>query len=145
MYIAIVSALYLYFNGNCRFDKYRMYNEDDQADDADYKRGLAVLVLCLFEAGLNFSWPVVYFKRQEYGRASIMLVIMIVFNIIIMTMMGTTEKCLLDYLTNRYYISVGLYLVYTAWLTIALVLTLYTYAKRNNIKKGKTIINTNVV
>lgn len=113
-----------------------MYDEDDQSDDTNYQKGLVVLILCLFEAALNFSWPTVYFKRQNYGRASIMLFIMICFNIIIMSMMATTEKCTLDTLTNRYYISTALYAIYTVWLVIAFAITIYTYWNRKNIKKG---------
>lgn len=136
LYICIVAALYLYFDGNCKFYKSRKYAEDDEENSPEYKKGLAVMILCLFEAALNFSWPSVYFKRQEYGRASFMIISMIILNIIIMTMMGITEKCTLDTLTNRYYISAGLYAVYTAWLVIACIITVYTWLKRKSIIKA---------
>lgn len=99
-----------------------MLNEDHQADDRNYVLGLVVLILAFVDIGLNFSWYDVYFKRNERRIATWMLIGMLVVNVVITALMVVTDPCPGDYLTNRRYICMGLYLVYDVWLAIAAVI-----------------------
>jgi hypothetical protein len=129
IYVAIAIAQYFYFNGNCYFDKYRMLNEDHQMDDKNYLLGLFVLILSSVDIFLNFSWYDVFFKRNERYTAFAMLIAMVIINIVITILIGLTDACVGDYLTNRKYISIGLYLIYDVWLCIATLIMLINNRK----------------
>lgn len=114
-----------------------MYDEDDQSNDPNYIKGMVVFILALFEAIGSVFIPNIYFKRQNFVKAAVILGVMVLINCVTMGLMATTDQCPLDRMTNRYYISTGLYAVYTAWLLIAMILCIYTWYKRRLPKKRK--------
>jgi|688.fasta_scaffold03117_6 tryptophan-rich sensory protein len=106
-----------------------MLNEDHQMDDKNYLLGLFVLILSSVDIFLNFSWYDVFFKRNERYTAFAMLIAMVIINIVITILIGLTDACVGDYLTNRKYISIGLYLIYDVWLCIATLIMLINNRK----------------
>jgi hypothetical protein len=120
MEIAASIALYLYFNGNCYFDQPRMYDEDDEADNINYVRGLVILLLFLMVRMMGHLWPRLFFSERRFRAAACVLVVASVFNAVVLWGVGSTEQCSVDRLTNRYWISFGLYLCYSVWLLVLL-------------------------
>lgn len=112
-----------------------MLSEDNQVDDKNYVYGLVVLILIFIDIGLNFSWYDVYFKRGAKTVATWMLLGMLVINIIITVLIKITDPCPGDYLTNRSFICMGLYLIYDVWLAFALILV-FIRNRRSKFKSG---------
>lgn len=137
LYACVVASLYLFFNGNCIFDNYRSYHEDDELDKSDYQKGLVVLILSFLDAVLGYIWPHFYFKKQEFQTSTLMVLGMIATNITIMCMMSLTEKCKRDTVENRYAIATGLYGVYTAWLVIVFSVSAVSWYRSKNVQKKK--------
>ena len=111
-----------------------MLNEDNQSDDKNYIYGLVVLILIFIDIGLNFSWYDVYFKRGEKTIATWMILGMLAVNLIITVLITITDPCPGDYLTNRNYICMGLYLIYDVWLVFALIIVFVR--NRNKVVTG---------
>lgn len=122
LYILIAISLYIYFNGNCFFDRHRIFNEDDELENKNYEKGMIVLVLAIIDALLNKLWPYIFFKQKKYGMSLIMVVIMLALHCAILWAMATTEQCRRDTFENRYWVSFALYLIYTVWLVIAFIM-----------------------
>ena len=111
-------AIYIYFDGNCHFDQPRIVNEDDETDEPGWIRGLIVLLFMLISCALKNVWVLTFFHHRKIRLACIIIAIMVALNIVVLWAIGSTDQCRLDTLTNRYWISFGLYLIFTLWLCI---------------------------
>jgi len=122
LYMLIAISLYIYFNGNCFFDRHRIFREDDELDNPNYEKGLIVLILAIIDAFMNKTWPWVFFRLKKYGLSLIMIAIMLMLHGVILWAMATTDQCRRDDFENRYWVSFALYLLYTIWLVIAFII-----------------------
>jgi hypothetical protein len=124
LYALVTISLYLYMDGNCYFNNFRVYNEDNETDDPNYIRGLVVLLCALCNWALEVFWIRSFFRWRRYNLASLCLVIMLALSATILWAMGSTQQCLSDTLTNRYWIAFALYLIYAIWLCVCLSVSL---------------------
>lgn len=122
LYMLIAISLYIYFNGNCYFDRHRIFNEDDELDNPNYEKGLIVLILAIIDAFMNKTWPWVFFRLKKYGLSLLMILVMLVLHGVILWAIATTDQCRRDGFENRYWVSFALYLIYTIWLAIAAII-----------------------
>lgn len=122
--LAVGISLYLYIPGNCQFYKPRHHHLDDESDDINNVRGWNVLVFSVLTIILNIVYANQFFKARRFMRANFILVIMIALSAIVLWCIGSTDPCDGDHMNNRFWISFGLYLVYTLWLLCAFFITL---------------------
>lgn len=122
IYMLLAISLYIYFDGNCVFNRFDNFQEDDEVSDDDWVRGLLVFLFMLLTFFLAKLWPRVFFKEKQFGVAAMMIVLMIAFSVTVLYSMGSTGQCRRDHIPNRYWISFGLYLIFVIWLGIALII-----------------------
>jgi len=120
----VVISLYMYFDGNCRFNRPRIYDEDDEVDKNGWIRGIIVLLFSIVVCCLKYAWVIVFFRQRRIRLALFIVLLMIVLNIVILWAMPTTDVCPMDTLVNRYWICFALYLIFTLWLFIGMIINL---------------------
>jgi tryptophan-rich sensory protein len=119
LFVAVLISLYIYFDGNCRFNRFRFPDEDDEVGNIDYIRGLLVFIFSLLVCWLNRKWAVYMFVLRWFRLALLVLSLMIAMSVVMLWAMATTNPCARDELANRYWICFALYLLYSAWLVVA--------------------------
>ena len=113
--LALGIALYVYFDGNCFFNNFRTFDEDDEFDNSNYTKGFFVLLFYLIETFAYLQTYMIIYDWKNYGLGSFVYFCEVVLNIVIVGLMVTTAQCMGDTIANRYWISGGLYLFYIVW------------------------------
>jgi hypothetical protein len=122
--LAAAFALYLYFDGNCHFNWFRNFYEDDEVSNINWIRGLLVTLF----AGLTFYvmtwWVYLFFEKRRIMLAFFVTMFCLAFSAVVLWAMCTTEQCRPDQISNRNWIAFGLYMVFTAWLFVSWIICL---------------------
>jgi hypothetical protein len=128
--LGLAIALYVYFDGNCYFNNFRTFDEDDEFNNSDYTKGFLVMLFFLIETMIYLNVYMVVFDWRNYGLGSAMYIGELILNVTILGLMVTTNQCMGDTLTNRYWISGGLYIFYAVWEVFLISMTLYLWASQ---------------
>lgn len=141
MYALLTVSFYIYFNGNCKFDKFRIFNEDDQTDDRDWVRGLTTLIFMFFQYFLFHSWIYVFFTKKMIRAALAIATLLLASQVIILWAIGDTHQCRRDEFENRNWVSFGLQMVVLVglflawWLNYKWAMTIGSRCKTENAYK----------
>lgn len=117
VFTMVVAAVYYYFDGNCRFNKFRIFDEDDELGSGDYDRGLVVMLFLMVECVLYYVWRWVFFRWRITSLALLVSLFALAVTVVVLWAMATTETCPRDEFRNRFWMCFGLYLFNTLfWL-----------------------------
>lgn len=119
IYTVLTISFYIYFNGNCKFDKFRIFNEDDQTDDRDWIRGLTALIFMFFQYFLFHSWIYIFFTKKMIRAALFIATLLVVSQVIILWAIGDTHQCRRDEFENRNWVAFGLQMIVLVGLLLA--------------------------
>lgn len=114
-FLAVI-ALYYYLNGNCQFDKYRMFAEDDEFEDSNYLKGFLVLSFSIVIYFLGEMWLILFFRMRKPLFAMITTLIILTFGTVLLWAMGSAEPCVRDTFANRFWLSFALWLIYMIYI-----------------------------
>ncbi len=120
-------ALYIYFDGNCFFNQPRIFDEDDEVGTPGWDRGLVVLIFFLTICFLLHLWIHFFFNRRWFAVAFFVCLLMVAMAAVCLWAMATTPMCRGDTITNRFWISFGLYLIFTIWCVVLGLFSLNWY------------------
>lgn len=118
-----VFALYYYLNGNCQFDKYRIFDEDDEFGNSNWVKGAIVLsfsITCWF---LGELWMWLFFTKRKFAISALVAVIILALGVTILWAMPTTDRCIRDSFEHRFWIAFGLWMIYMIYIVFLFYLS----------------------
>lgn len=119
-FVCFLISMYLYFDGNCIFNSPFNLSEGSDVDNQAWIRGIITLVFLMVSLFVGGAWFYVFFIRRRFRIAFFLVFLEVALHVVILWAMPSTHQCVGDDVTNRYWISFGLYIVYSIWWLIAL-------------------------
>lgn len=115
MLIAVLSciSLYIYFDGNVEYNRFRNFKEDDDTGDEDYIRGAVVFshsIIGLIVWIMSVKW---FFQWECYKKAMFGVLLCTIIDIPILWAMPTTHRFRGDSFKNRFWLAFALWLIKT--------------------------------